>query len=291
MQTIERSSKERRVDGAAANSRKHMSGMYDYTGVDKRIYQTEKRMPRSDSRYTRIQSKEELKHRADLTVTVRNIRMAEGYLDGKRPMTPTGEVEKKYGLKYDESELKTYGDSVAVFQMLCDAYPMAKNYVAWGDLLQCIKDHKPVRTEPVKIIRPAQENNVMPVDEVKPIYEKGTVLWTIYRVHVPVECDRCSGRGRIAASAEFVRCTRCDGTGMVESKTETRPAVAMVTVVSWYKKRMNDGSYDVMYELDGHGAFGKNWDGTSKPAWRLQGGGNLFEKEEDALAFIRKENT
>ena len=276
--------KQRKTERATENSRHHMSGMYNYSDVTHRVYQTEKRVPSGASRYTRIQSKEELKHRADMTVTARNILRAENYLDAEIPKAPAGEVESKYGLKYDETENEKHGDSVLVFQLLCEKYPMARNYISWNDLFQCIKDHKPVRTTPIKIIRAAQEKTVLPVDMVEPIYEKGTELWTIYREHVLVECDRCGGRGKIATRSEFVNCWKCSGTGKMESKTETQPKIAKVSVVSWYKKRLNDGSFDVMYELDGCGAFGEG-----RNVWRLQGGGNLFETEDAAVRYLHGE--
>lgn len=287
MKVIERTKKQRKTDGAAVNSRNYMSDMYNYTGVDGRIYQTEKRMPYSGSRYTRIRSKEELKHDADLTVTPTNIRKVERFFGGNP--TPMDQVEAKYGLQYDKKEGETYGDSVKVFQMLCDTFQMAKNYTAWSDILISVKDHKPVRTEPIKIIRAAGEKKELPSD-IKPIYTKGDLVWTVYRKHVVVDCDCCSGRGRIAAGGEFVSCHKCGGSGKMESRTETVPAVAKCNIVSWYTKRLQDGTFDIMYELDGHGAFGKTRDRNGceidASAWRLQGGGNLFESEVDALKFV-----
>lgn len=289
MHVIERTKKQRKTDGAAANSRNYMSGMYNYTGVDGRIYQTEKRMPSSGSRYTRIRSKEELKHDADITVTVTTIRKVERFFGGAP--TPMDQVEAKYGLQYDEKEGGTHGDSVKVFQMLCDTFPMAKNYTAWSDVLISVKDHKPVRTEPIKIIRAAGEKKELPSD-IKPIYVKGDLVWTVYRKHVVVDCDYCMGRGKIAADKGFVTCHRCGGSGKMESRTETVPAVAKCNIVSWYTKRLQDGSFDIMYELDGHGVFGKTRDRNGREidtsAWRLQGGGNLFKSEADALEFIKE---
>ena len=290
MQIIDRSKKQRKTDGATINSRQHMKGMYDYSDVTHRVYQTEKRTPSGDSRYTRIRSKEELKHDADLTVTVTNIRRAEKYLDPDGQQTPVEKVEEKYGLKYDEKELKSYGDSVDVFQKLCEKYPMAKNYVAWNDLYLCMNDRKPLRTTPVKVTKVEPETGF--ASDVEHAYQKGDLLWTIYREHVKIECDRCYGRGRIAADGKFISCPRCEGTGVMESKTETRPAVASGNVVSWYTKKLGEGKYDIMYELDGHGAFGKtrdrNGNEVDASAWRLQSGGNLFETEEAALKFLEE---
>lgn len=289
MHVIERTKKQRKTDGATVNSRNYMSGMYNYTGIDGRIYQTEKRMPSSGSRYTRIRSKEELKHDADLTVTPTNIRKVERFFEGAP--TPMDQVEAKYGLQYDEKEGETHGDSVKVFQMLCDTFPMAKNYTAWSDILISVKDHKPVRTEPVKIIRAAGEKKELPAD-VKPIYTKGDLVYTVYRKHVDIECDYCGGRGRIAADYGFVLCHKCGGSGKVKSKSETIPAVARCNIVSWYTKRLQNGSFDIMYELDGHGVFGKTRDRNGREvnasAWRLQCGGNLFEAEADALKFVEE---
>jgi hypothetical protein len=289
MHVIERTKKQRKTDGAAVNSRNYMNGMYNYTGVDGRIYQTEKRMPSSGSRYTRIRSKEELKHDADITVTVTTIRKVERFFGGAP--TPMDQVEAKYGLQYDKKEAKTYGDSLKVFQMICDTFPMAKNYTAWSDILISIKDHKPVRTEPVKIIRAAGEKKELPSD-IKPIYVKGDLVWTIYRKHVVVDCDYCSGRGRIAADDGFVLCHKCGGSGKMESRTETVPAVAKCNIASWYTKRLQDGTFDIMYELDGRGAFGKTRDRNGREvnvsAWRLQDGGNLFDTEDAALKFLEE---
>ena len=286
MHVIERTKKQRKTDGAAVNSRNYMKGMYDYKGMDGRIYQTEKRMPSGMSRYTRIRSKEELKHDADLTVTVTNIRKVERFFGGAP--TPRDQVEAKYGLQYDEKEGETHGDSVKVFQMLCDTFPMAKNYTAWSDILISVKDHKPVRTEPIKIICAAGEKKELPSD-VKPIYTKGDLVWTVYRKHVIVECDCCGGRGRIALRDGFTSCHKCGGSGKMESKIKTVPAVSKCNVVSWYTKKLKDGTFDIMYELDGHGAFGKTRDRNGREVdvstWRLQGGGNLFESEADALRF------
>ena len=75
----------------------------------------------------------------------------------------------------------------------------------------------------------------------------------------------------------------------MESRTETVPAVAKCNIVSWYTKRLQDGTFDIMYELDGHGVFGKTRDRSGceidASAWRLQSGGNLFDSEADALKF------
>ena len=104
MQIIDRSKKQRKTDGATINSRQHMKGMYDYSDVTHRVYQTEKRTPSGDSRYTRIRSKEELKHAADLTVTNRNISRAEKYLDTGHTRTASSDIDDEYGIKYDEKE-------------------------------------------------------------------------------------------------------------------------------------------------------------------------------------------
>jgi hypothetical protein len=107
-------------------------------------------------------------------VTVTTIRKVERFFGGAP--TPMDQVEAKYGLRYDKKAAETYGDSVKVFQMLCDTFPMAKNYTAWSDILISVKDHKPVRTEPIKIIRAAGEKKEL-LSDINPIYVKGDLVW------------------------------------------------------------------------------------------------------------------
>lgn len=276
--------KEKKAIIAARNSRENMKDMYEFS-ANGRVYQTEKKMPSSWSRYTRIRSPEEIKRADDESCTVNNIRRVEKYLGGTG--LPENEITSKYHLMQDEDCDRLHGDSETVFQILCSLYPQARYYTSWSDLLLCAKDGKPLRTEPMKSYHVEPEKTGLPV----PAYHKGDVVWTIIERDVVslVKCPACSGRGWYAYMNGAKPCWKCSGNKEVYEKTDTEPAAAEAIVVSWYTKKLRENRFGIIYELTSkEGAFGKDPNtGMPLSIWRLEDGGRLFNNKEDAVRAVQ----
>lgn len=275
--------KEQKAAKATLNSRSHMRGMYDYSSVDHRIYQTEKYGGPVSTRRSRILSPEEKKARADETVTPRNIRMVEKFLGGDDARTSLNDVPGTYAF----AEHASHGDSAKAFSILEWRFPAAAFYEGWTDLLMSMENHHPVRTEPVKTVRVEKESIA---SDVPVLYKPGDTVWTVIKrpVYVDGKCPRCNGRGWNAGMAKPITCEACEGTGIGRVLSGYEFTAFQTEILSYYVKKLDVGKFDVMYELGGHGEFGTTFKhGVQKDNsfWRLQGTG-IFGSKEDAEGEI-----
>ena len=82
-----------------------------------------------------------------------NIRAVEKYL-GRKNYFPTSEIVSLYNLTPNPAGLQySKGEGKDVFRILCDRYPLAKNYKGWGDIYYSMRNYFPVRKEPIETIK------------------------------------------------------------------------------------------------------------------------------------------
>ena len=283
--------KERRTMRAAANSAKAMQGMYNYGSVDKRVYQTEKKLSDEPQVNTRIRSEEELKAKSDSLTTVTAVRNAEKFLSGdKERSADSRDIRARYHLSSEDGSV--HGDAEEVFEILKENFPAASFYRNFSDLYYSMRNRQPLRTEPVKIIRTASEKKVLPVNSVSPIYQKGDRLWTYGLLPKKVPCPTCGGSGKkpFFLDGSLIKCLDCDGEGSVLSEKEHDYEPTEVTVEGFYTKKLAPDKFDIMYELDCEPKYAKKLflNGKKGTMWRLQGNDSLFTTREEVEERIRQ---